>query len=901
MSVAIGSHGRIGGGSASRVDGRGAVLLLVAGIVSIAFAGMYFRDAAFPGLAMFSPMALFASAICDVWTAVLLLETLRQPWGKLRSAIALAFTFAVSAVLTVLVAFVVPLPAAPSIIAASPQTGPWLYTCWHVSAAVGGVACVLLRGERGGIGASRRFVVAAACVAASILIASIVFSFTFVARLPILIVGTTYTAFNSIVGPFTIWILAVATVVAFRVRQPGMIDRMLAITLLALLLDSGLLYIGAHRYSGTFFASRLLLLCASMFVLITAIQGLVTSRERLMEVESKLSSIEIEAAKRAHRIRALWEIVSESKPADGNTVRKNLAIAADAIRPGKSMFGGLSHLESETVVVDEVTRGPESEHVHRGLEVPLRLSILSLLPPSGGTRFWDDLRELEVAGLVAQQLGWRSFIGTPVKVAERTYYITFGSTVTMLDEPFAADDVAYVEVVAAFLTSRMTQQVQFDQMQFEIEHDALTGLQNRVQFRNAVREEVAAGRPFAIALVDIDGFRHVNAIEGYEIGDELLVAVATNLDAVAELDLVSRIGADEFGILLRGAGSRASAALGAAPYSELFREPFRIGIPEKLGMIGVGASIGVARFPSDGRSVQDLINRATVALNVAKSGGGASTMVFDDEMEAIVQESHLRIVELSEGIARDQLALVYQPTFDLATRVFVGAEALVRWDHPVRGRLSPAEFIEFADRNGLMAPLTTWVFDRVVRDVGRSEGSLPPGFRIYFNLAARMLDNVPFISKLNELFRASPELAGHIGVEITETAAMENVERSMYTIELFRRWGLSVAIDDFGTGYSSLSYLKHLTVDVIKIDRSFVMSLPDDERDAALADMLLRISDRFGFVTLAEGIETQAQATWLLEHGCRLGQGYLIARPGPFAELLTQIKKQSAAGRRARC
>jgi diguanylate cyclase (GGDEF)-like protein len=873
-------------------DHRTTVSLLI-GVLSVACVGIFLHGSAFPQLALFGPMALFTSVICNVWTAALLLETLGHSRAR-RSSIILALTFTIGAVLTLLQILVVPSPAGPAILAASLQTGGWLYTCWHVSAAVGALTCIVLRRERDTGPPSPRFVVTAVSVAAAILISSIVLSFFLVGRLPALIEGTTYTAFSSAVGPVTLGLLALATFVAFRVRQPAMIDRMLAITLLALSLDCGVLWIGGHRYSGTYYASRLLLLCGSMFVLWTAIQGLVTSRTRLSEVESTLSEVEVEAAKRAGRIRALWEIASESAPAEGATLQKSLAVAAATIRPGKAMFGGLSHLESDMVVVDQVSRGGESERIRSGARLPLRRSILSLLPAAGGTRFWDDLRELGEQGFVAQQLDWRSFIGTPVTIAGGTYYVTFGSTEPMLDEPFAEDDVAYVEVVASFLTSGIAQQMQFDRIQFEIEHDALTGLRNRVQFRNAVREEIAARRTFSIALADIDGFRHVNAVKGHQVGDEMLVEVAAGLDAVSERDLVARMSADEFGILLRGAGSAASAELATAPYSRLFQEPFRLGNPEGTGVLGVSASIGVARFPDDGASVEELMRRAAVALNVAK-GGGAVTMLFDAAMETLVQESHLRIVELSDAIAKDQLALVYQPTFDLATRAFVGAEALVRWDHPTRGRLSPAEFIEFAERNGLMAALSNWVFDRVVRDVSGSEGRLPAGFRVYFNLAAQMLDDVPFITKLNELFKASPSLAGHLGVEVTESAAMENVERSMYTIELFRRWGLSVAIDDFGTGYSSLSYLKQLTVDVIKIDRSFVMGLPNDERDVALTEMLLRIVDRFGFTTLAEGIETEAQAAWLLQHGCLLGQGYLIARPGPFDALLHGIESSRAA------
>ena len=262
-------------------------------------------------------------------------------------------------------------------------------------------------------------------------------------------------------------------------------------------------------------------------------------------------------------------------------------------------------------------------------------------------------------------------------------------------------------------------------------------------------------------------------------------------------------------------------------------------------------------------------------------------MLFDRSMQEILEANRLRVAELSEAIAGGQLALVYQPTFALASRKVTGAEALLRWHHPERGTLLPAEFIEFAERNGLIPGLSAWTLAHVSEDILASH--LPPGFRIFFNLAAPMLDDIPFIGSISAAIAADPSLAEHLGVEVTESAAMQNVERSMNTIALLRGWGLHVAIDDFGTGHSSLAYLKHLTVDLVKIDRSFVAGMPADERDGELLEMLLRIIDRFGIATLAEGIETEAQLTWLLDHGCAYGQGYLLAKPNPLIELLERI------------
>jgi EAL domain-containing protein (putative c-di-GMP-specific phosphodiesterase class I) len=347
------------------------------------------------------------------------------------------------------------------------------------------------------------------------------------------------------------------------------------------------------------------------------------------------------------------------------------------------------------------------------------------------------------------------------------------------------------------------------------------------------------------------------------------------------------MSADEFAILLRDAGSFDALANALKPYAEVFSKPFHTGDRDGTRMLSVQASIGGARFPDDGNSGEELIRRATVALGAAKSCGASRTLIFDESMEPLLDGVFLSAATLNEAISEGQLSVEYQPTVDLASRRIVGAEALVRWDHPERGRLLPEKFVNFAERNGLMGALSRWVLARVVRDVASVR--LPHGFRVYINLGAEMLEDFPFIAHLYDTLAADPSLFGHLGIEVTETAAMRNVDRSSDAIANFRRWGLPVAIDDFGTGHSSLSYLKELTVDMVKIDRSFVTALPGDERDATLTEMMLRILHAFGPAALAEGIETEVQASWLLEHGCRFGQGFLFAHPASFGVLLERI------------
>jgi diguanylate cyclase (GGDEF)-like protein len=638
-----------------------------------------------------------------------------------------------------------------------------------------------------------------------------------------------------------------------------------------------------------------------VFAFASALRSLIDSRVGLRGTERALTAkLSAEAEKGAGRVRALWAIALQvDKPAE-HIFDDLLRTATMAIRPGKMMFGVLSHLDGDAVVIDATSwNAPEAQGlrfmdtIFPGARFDLVGTLSESLLATQRTRWWDDLRASDDKRAVWEQLGWRSFIGKQLPVGRLTYFLGFASPQPMTDQPYAEDDAAYVDVVGSFVETRFTEKLHYERLQFQIEHDALTGLHNRAQFRNAVRHAIADGPDFTIAFVNLDEFRLVNERYGNMLGDELLVEVAVALAGVNSSDLVARVNGDEFGILLRGRPAPESIERSLEEYARAFRMPFHTGDREGTRLVKVGASMGAARFPIDGASPEELIRRADLALGLSKQRGGGTTTVFDRSMEALLDASRVRLVELADAIAADQLTLLYQPTFDLATREVVGAEALVRWDHPERGRLLPADFVPFAERNGLISRLTTWVCRRVIDDF--SGAVLPSGFRVYFNVVAQTLDEFTFISELNDALRAAPNLAEHLGIELTETAAMANVESAMHTINLFRKWGLSVAIDDFGTGYSSLSYLKQLAVDVIKIDRAFVKGLPHDESDGAIAEILLQITDKFDIITLAEGIETEAQASWLREHGCRIGQGYLFAKPDSLAALSERLREQNRA------
>jgi len=882
--------------AAARNVGRRDTIVPVLCIVAVAAGGFLLSRDPAPRLEIFGPIVYALASFGDLATAVVLLATWRRSPGRLPTFV-LMLTFAVSAPLMVAAMLTMPLlPNVLPVVPASPQSGLWLFVAWHVTAGVGAVIYARCRAIGNAHTLSRRFVTEAVVIATAYFAVVMSLALTYSDHLPRLTPRALFSSLGSSgVGPVTITLLLVAAIFVFRVRGRTATDRALGFALIALALDVLLLLAGGPRNSAAFYAGRAALLLGASFVFIASVQILIRIRARVGETEWKLICAEDESAKRAGRIRALWQITQDETLSQQERFDGVLAKATEALRPGKPMFGCLTHLEGDIVVVDSISwNSGESlqklaDTVFPGATIPLQETMQSIIYAEGRTKAWDDLSAAPgVSGRVCQQVSWRSCIGTPVNIGRQTHFLVFTSPETTLDDPFTADDIAYVEIVAAFFASRFSQQMQFERIQFQIEHDALTGLANRVEFRKAIREAIAGGTSFAVAFIDLDGFRHVNEMHGHQVGDEVLVEVASSLTAVVPGDFVARMAGDEFGVLLHGATTEAAAAAMAGRYAARFQQPFHTG--DRLGtqMLRVGASIGAARFPADGGTAEELMLRADAALAAAKQHGGSSTRLFDAQLDEQMAEAHVRVVELADAIAGDQLALAYQPTFDLATRRIVGAEALVRWDHPERGRLLPADFVPLAERNDLITPLSRWVLARLVRDLALAP-ALPKGFRVYFNLTAQTLGDVAFISELKSVLQNSRGLAEHVGVEMTESAAMDDIEGAAQTIDLFRKWGLFVAIDDFGTGYSSMSYLKKLRVDVIKIDRSFVTGLPGDERDAAIAEMLLRITDRFGFATLAEGIETEAQATWLLNHGCRAGQGHYFAKPGPFAALLRRL------------
>ncbi|MEU8815514.1 EAL domain-containing protein [Actinoplanes sp. NPDC048796] len=415
-------------------------------------------------------------------------------------------------------------------------------------------------------------------------------------------------------------------------------------------------------------------------------------------------------------------------------------------------------------------------------------------------------------------------------------------------------------------------------------HDALTRLPNRVLFHERLDKALTSpgDRPVAVALIDLDDFKEVNDTLGHEVGDLLLIAVAQRLDAcVRAEDTVARLGGDEFVLVLDGADP-AAADLAARRMIEALREPVVADGHE----LPIRASIGIA----DGRSGDDpslLLRRADIAMYAAKARPGTTFLHYDQGMAASDQ-SHLG-AELREAIRDDQLFLLYQPIVSLTDDRVLGAEALVRWAHPVHGTLAPDAFIPVAERTGLIVPLGRWVIRRAVRDLA----GWNPAIVLNINISARDLREPGFAFYVGALLDAYEIEGSRIALEVTESMPIDAAASAANLTELRAR-GVRVSLDDFGTGASTLTMLHDVPVDEVKLDRAFTQAAPDDRVPVAAA--VLQVAGALGLDAVAEGVETCDQAQRLRDLGYRAAQGFLFARPMPAADFAGLLERDWPSG-----
>jgi len=433
-------------------------------------------------------------------------------------------------------------------------------------------------------------------------------------------------------------------------------------------------------------------------------------------------------------------------------------------------------------------------------------------------------------------------------------------------------------------------------------HDALTGLPNRFAAQSSAQGALAHaarhGRQVGFVFVNIDNFKQVNESLGHSAGDELLRQVAGRLKAhTRAYDAVTRYGGDEFLLLISDVSDSGEISAMASHVLGVMSEAFRY---EGL-TVGVSCSIGVSIFPSDGQDFETLLQKADVAVHHAKEAGRNVFRFFDESMNANMLEDLNISTGLRGAIERNELSLHYQPLVDLASGRLLGAEALLRWQHPEHGNIPPGRFIPVAERSGQVVELGQWVLDAACRQVKAWCGTAFENLVVSVNVSTVQFKRGTLESVVAAALERHGVRPGNLELEVTESALIHDPESFVETLRGLKKLGLRLSIDDFGTGYSNLSYLQRFEIDKLKIDQSFVRRLSEREADRAIVRAIIQMAKSLNLSTTAEGIEDEKTRTLLLELGCDQGQGFVLGRPQPvqrfereFAALLNKATSAEA-------
>ena len=419
-----------------------------------------------------------------------------------------------------------------------------------------------------------------------------------------------------------------------------------------------------------------------------------------------------------------------------------------------------------------------------------------------------------------------------------------------------------------------------EELSFLATHDALTGLPNRTLILDRVEQMLARSRrsqtPVAALFVDLDNFKSINDTLGHGVGDELLRAVAARLNGVIrDADALGRLGGDEFVVISEELSLAAGPELVAERLLEALKHPFQLGA-DKETQLTVTASVGIAA--GDHTSAEELLRNADIAMYRAKWDGKNRYVVFETGMQDTLQNRMELEMDLREALEKDEFFLAYQPTIDLSNMSPTGVEALIRWEHPVRGVVQPDDFIPLLEETGLIVEIGKWVLEEACSQgaAWRAAG-YPIGMAV--NVSGRQLDTDQLVTDIEGALSQSDLDPGALTIEITETTLMRNVEETARRLTAIKALGVRIAIDDFGTGYSSLAHLQRFPVDALKIDRSFISGLTNNEEGETLMHTLVQLGKALSIETFAEGIEQQQELSLLREQDCDSGQGFLFARP----------------------
>lgn len=413
-------------------------------------------------------------------------------------------------------------------------------------------------------------------------------------------------------------------------------------------------------------------------------------------------------------------------------------------------------------------------------------------------------------------------------------------------------------------------------------HDSLTELANREHFAARLSEALAwsrrSGEPVAVLAIDLDRFKFINDSLGHAVGDALLRSVAERLrENVRETDTVARMGGDEFAIVQVGVQQPRHASRLAERLVDALDAPHQLDGHD----VQCSASIGIAVATDDGDDPASLVRYADTALYRAKADGRQTVRFFEEGMDVELRARRELEQALREGLNEERFRLHFQPMYNLSGKSLIGFEALLRFDHPERGPITPSEFIPLAEESGLIVPLGAWALGAACREAT----SWPEQHRVAVNLSPIQFRHGDIVGTVREALQESGLPAHRLELEITESLLLEDADNVFRKLAKLRDLGVAIAMDDFGTGYSSLAYLWRFPFDKIKIDQSFIKAMDDDPRVAAIIDSILSLGATLGMDVTAEGIETDDQADLLRRIGCEHGQGYLLGRPVPVDHL----------------
>jgi diguanylate cyclase (GGDEF)-like protein len=425
----------------------------------------------------------------------------------------------------------------------------------------------------------------------------------------------------------------------------------------------------------------------------------------------------------------------------------------------------------------------------------------------------------------------------------------------------------------------------------------LTGLPNRILLDDRITTELAHARRnqgmVAVLFLDLDRFKIINDSLGHAVGDQILRVIARRLrKCVREEDTVARLGGDEFMVLLPNISGSSDAGRIARKVIDCLVDP----ISCNGHQLYITTSVGISIYPCDGTDSETLIKHADISMYRAKELGRNKTVYFTAEMNAGARKQLELETSLRQAISRNELKLLYQPKIDISRNSIIGVEALLRWEHPSMGMISPEEFIPVAEDSGLIMPIGEWVLKTAFTQLKQWHLAGHSALTVAVNLSSVQLSRPGFEKVVENALRFADIDGRTVELEITDNVAVENLESEITILEKLKSLGISIAMDDFGTGYSSLSYLRRLPIDVVKIDQSFVREIPDSNEDVLIAQAIIAMTKSLNLSLIVEGVENVRQLNFFKQQGCNIAQGFLFSKPVEPQEISRLLTAQTIPG-----